>query len=122
MIPRYTGAEMGDIWTDRNKYQTWLDIEVLACEAMHKRGNVPPADLARIRKRAAFSVKRIEAIEKKINHDVIAFLTNVAENVGPSSRFIHRGLTSSDILDTDGHPHPGCEGRPPRCSGQGQAL
>ena len=100
MIPRYTGEAIGEIWTDRNKYQTWLDIEVLACEAMHKRGHVPAADLARIRKRAAFNVKRVETIEKKVNHDVIAFLTNVAENVGPSSRFIHRGLTSSDILDT----------------------
>jgi adenylosuccinate lyase len=100
MIPRYTGEEIGKIWTDQNKYQTWLDIEVLACEAMHRRGHVPAADLARIRKRAAFSVKRIEAIEKKVNHDVIAFLTDVAKNVGPSSRFIHRGLTSSDILDT----------------------
>lgn len=100
MIPRYTGEAIGEIWTDRNKYQTWLDIEVLACEAMHKRGHVPTADLARIRKRAAFNVKRVETIEKKVNHDVIAFLTNVAENVGPSSRFIHRGLTSSDILDT----------------------
>jgi len=100
MIPRYTGEQIGSIWTDQNKYQTWLDIEVLACEAMQKRGQVPAADLTRIRKRAAFSVKRIETIEKKVNHDVIAFLTNVAEKVGPSSRFIHRGLTSSDILDT----------------------
>lgn len=100
MIPRYTGAEMGAIWTDENKYRTWLDIEILACEAMHKRGMVPGADLNRIRKRAKFSVKRINTIEKKVNHDVIAFLTNVAEHVGPSSRYIHRGLTSSDILDT----------------------
>ena len=100
MIPRYTGPEIGAIWTDENKYQTWLDIEILACEAMNKLGMVPTADLNRIRKRAAFSVKRIDTIEKKVNHDVIAFLTNVAEHVGPSSRYIHRGLTSSDILDT----------------------
>ena len=100
MIPRYTRPEMGDIWTDQNKYQTWLDVEILACEAMNKLGAVPAADLKRIKTRAAFSVKRIDAIEKKVDHDVIAFLTNVAEHVGPSSRFIHKGLTSSDVLDT----------------------
>jgi len=100
MIPRYTGREMGAIWTDENKYRTWLRIEILACEAMHKLGRIPQADLARIRKRADFRVKRIEAIEARVNHDVIAFLTNVAEYVGPSARFIHRGLTSSDVLDT----------------------
>ncbi len=100
MIPRYTGAEIGAIWTDQNRYSIWLDVEILACEAMNKLGMVPAADLNRIKKRAKFSVKRIDAIEKKVNHDVIAFLTNVAEHVGPSSRYIHRGLTSSDILDT----------------------
>ncbi len=100
MIPRYTGPEMGAIWTDENKYRTWLAIEILACEAMHQRGQVPAADLKRIRTRAAFSVKRIDKIEARVNHDVIAFLTNVAEHVGPSARFIHRGLTSSDVLDT----------------------
>ena len=100
MIARYTGAEMGGIWTDENKYRTWLQIEILACEAMHRLGMVPAADLERIRKRATFSVRRIEQIERKVNHDVIAFLTNVAEYVGPSSRYLHRGLTSSDILDT----------------------
>lgn len=100
MIPRYTGAEMGAIWTDENKYRIWLDIEILACEAMRQLGQVPAADLARIKKRARFDVARIEAIEAEVNHDVIAFLTNVAEHVGPSARFIHRGLTSSDVLDT----------------------
>ena len=100
MIPRYTGAEMGALWTDEAKYATWLEIEILACEAMHKLGIVPAADLARIRKRAAFDVDRIEEIEAEVRHDVIAFLTNVAEHVGPSARYIHRGLTSSDVLDT----------------------
>jgi len=100
MIPRYTGAEMGAIWTDENRYGIWLRIEVLACEAMHELGLLPAKDLAGIRKRAAFDVARIEAIEKEVKHDVIAFLTNVAEYVGPSARYIHRGLTSSDILDT----------------------
>jgi len=100
MIPRYTRPEMGAIWEDENKFSVWLRIEILACEAMHKLGVVPAADLKRIKSRAAFSVKRINAIEAKVNHDVIAFLTNVAEHVGPSSRFIHLGLTSSDVLDT----------------------
>ncbi|MEI8121236.1 MAG: adenylosuccinate lyase [bacterium] len=100
MIPRYTRPEMGAIWSDQNKFGVWLNIEILACEAMHKLGVVPAADLRRIKARAAFSVKRINAIEARVNHDVIAFLTNVAEHVGPSSRFIHRGLTSSDVLDT----------------------
>lgn len=100
MIPRYTGSEMGAIWSDENKYSIWLKIEILACEAMHKQGLVPKADLARIKKRARFNVARIDEIELKVRHDVIAFLSNVAEYVGPSSRYIHRGLTSSDILDT----------------------
>ncbi|MFO7534200.1 MAG: adenylosuccinate lyase [Kiritimatiellia bacterium] len=100
MIPRYTGPEMGAIWTDENKFAIWLKIEILACEAMHKRGQVPAADLKNIREKAAFEVDRINEIEKKVNHDVIAFLTNVAEHVGPSSRFIHKGMTSSDVLDT----------------------
>ena len=100
MIPRYTSPEMGAIWSDENKFGVWLKIEILACEAMHKLGIVPAADLKRIKTRAAFSVARINKIEAKVNHDVIAFLTNVAEHVGPSSRFIHRGLTSSDVLDT----------------------
>jgi adenylosuccinate lyase len=100
MIPRYTRPEMAAIWADENKFRIWLEIEVLACEAMHKLGEVPAADLRRIRTRARFSVKRIDAIEREVNHDVIAFLTNVAEHVGPSSRYIHKGLTSSDVIDT----------------------
>jgi len=100
MITRYTGPEMGAIWTDENRYRTWLTIEILACEAMHRLGTIPAADLARIKKRANFSIGRINRIESKVNHDVVAFLTNVSEHVGPSARYIHRGLTSSDILDT----------------------
>lgn len=100
MIPRYTRPEMGAIWRDENKFHTWLKIEVLACEAMNKLGQVPSADLRNIKSRAKFNVKEIDRIEAKVNHDVIAFLTNVAKYVGPSSRFIHKGLTSSDILDT----------------------
>ncbi|OVE74225.1 adenylosuccinate lyase [bacterium B17] len=100
MIPRYTDPEIGNIWTDHNRFNIWLDIEILACEAMNKLKMVPDADLARIKKRAKFTVERIDEIEREVNHDVIAFLTAVSENVGPSSRYIHRGLTSSDILDT----------------------
>ncbi len=100
MVPRYTRPEMGDIWSDENKYRTWLQVEILACEAMNRRGAVPDADLKRIQKRADFSVQRIAEIEAEVDHDVIAFLTNVAEHVGPSARFIHKGLTSSDVLDT----------------------
>lgn len=100
MIPRYTRPEMGAIWTDENKFRTWLQIEVLACEAMNKLGQVPSSDLRNIKSRSKFNVKEIDRIEAKVNHDVIAFLTNVAKYVGPSSRFIHKGLTSSDILDT----------------------
>ena len=100
MISRYTRPEMGAIWTDENKFRIWLDIEVLACEAQHKLGVIPKADLQRIQKRARFDIQRIDAIEREVNHDVIAFLTSVAEFVGPSSRFIHKGMTSSDVIDT----------------------
>ncbi len=100
MVPRYTRPEMGAIWEDENKYRNWLRVEVLACEAMHRQGQIPAADLKRIQQRADFSVERIAEIEAEVDHDVIAFLTNVAEHVGPSARFIHKGLTSSDVLDT----------------------
>jgi len=91
---------MGAIWTDENKFKTWLAIEIYACEAMHKLGLIPAKDLAVIRAKSRFDVARINEIEAKVNHDVIAFLTNVAEYVGPAARHMHRGLTSSDILDT----------------------
>ncbi len=91
---------MGVIWTDEQKYSAWLKVEVLACEAMNRLGEVPDADLKRIQKRANFTVERIDEIEEVTHHDVIAFLTNVAEYVGPSARYIHKGLTSSDVLDT----------------------
>ncbi|MBN2302656.1 MAG: adenylosuccinate lyase [Lentisphaerae bacterium] len=100
MISRYTDPKIGKIWSDENKYRIWLQVEILACEAMNKLGLIPAQHLARIKKRANFNPKRINKIEKDVNHDVIAFLTNVAEYVGPSARYIHRGLTSSDVLDT----------------------
>src|SRR2546423_2268381 len=91
---------MSEIWSDDRKFQIWLEIEVLACEAMAELGQIPEKDAAEIRKRARFSIPRILEIEKRTNHDVIAFLENVAESVGPPARWIHQGLTSSDILDT----------------------
>ncbi|VBB45539.1 Adenylosuccinate lyase [uncultured Desulfatiglans sp.] len=100
MISRYTRTEMGRIWEDENRYAKWLDVELAACEAMSEEGIVPREALENIRRKAGFSVQRILEIEEETRHDVIAFLTNVAEHVGPDSRFIHLGLTSSDVLDT----------------------
>jgi adenylosuccinate lyase len=100
MIPRYSLPEMVKIWSDENRFQKMLDIEILACEAMSNLGKVPKKDLRKIKSKAKFSVKRIEKIEQKTRHDVIAFLHNIAEHVGPASRFVHQGLTSSDVLDT----------------------
>lgn len=100
MIARYTRPEMGNIWTEENKFQTWLEVEILACEAQAELGVIPKEAAKVIRQKSKFDVKRIEEIEKEVNHDVIAFLTNVGEYVGPESRFIHLGMTSSDVLDT----------------------
>ena len=91
---------MRNIWSDEHKFQIWLEIELLACEAMAEFGQIPKKDAAEIRKRARFSIPEIAEIEKRTNHDVIAFLENVADSVGPAARWIHQGLTSSDILDT----------------------
>lgn len=100
MIERYTLPEMGKIWEDKFKFDTWLQIEILACEARAEMGEIPKADVEIIRKKAKFDIKRVLEIEETTKHDVIAFLTNVAEYVGPESRHIHYGMTSSDILDT----------------------
>ncbi len=100
MIARYTRPEMGRIWTLENKYRKWLEVELAVCEARAERGEIPDWAMKDIREKAAFRVERIDAIEKETQHDVIAFLTCVAESVGPASRFIHEGLTSSDVLDT----------------------
>lgn len=100
MIQRYTRPEMGSIWEDQNKYAIWLEIEILACEAQSELGLIPKQDVKTIREKARFDVDAILEIEQTTKHDVIAFLTNVAEYVGPSSRFIHMGMTSSDVLDT----------------------
>ena len=100
MISRYTRPEMGRIWEPENRFAKWLQVEIVACEAMAEEGLIPEEALENIKKKANFSVERIMEIEEETKHDVIAFLTNVAEYVGPDSRFIHLGLTSSDILDT----------------------
>ena len=100
MIGRYTRPAMGRIWESENRFRKWLDIELCACEAWHKLGKIPKKSLDTIVRKAAFDVQRIDEIEKTVKHDVIAFLTSVAESVGPDSRYIHMGLTSSDILDT----------------------
>jgi adenylosuccinate lyase len=91
---------MGSVWTDERKFSILLEIELLACEAQAKLGVIPRAAVAKIRAKAGFNLRRIDAIERKVHHDVIAFLTNVGERVGPEARFIHLGMTSSDILDT----------------------
>lgn len=100
MIKRYSLPEMNSIWAEKNKYQNWLKVELAVCEAWHKAGEIPPQALQRIKEKAAFSVKRIEEIEKVVKHDLIAFLASIAENVGEDSRYIHLGLTSYDIVDT----------------------
>jgi len=100
MIQRYTRPEMGQLWADEHKFRIWLDIEILACEAQAQLGVIPKEAARTIRDKAAFDVRRIDEIEQQVKHDVIAFLTNVGEHVGAESRFIHLGMTSSDILDT----------------------
>ena len=100
MIPRYSREEMAAIWSPENRFQKWLDIEILACEALTASGEIPEESLKNIKEKAGFDIERIDEIEKTTKHDVIAFLTSVAEKVGEDSRFIHMGLTSSDILDT----------------------
>ncbi|MCM2254418.1 MAG: adenylosuccinate lyase [Vicinamibacteria bacterium] len=100
MIPRYTRPEMGRLWSDESRFQAWLDVEIAATEALCARGVVPPEALQAIRDKARFDVARIDAIEAEVQHDVIAFVSCVAENVGPEGRWLHYGLTSSDVVDT----------------------
>ena len=100
MISRYTMPEMADLWSDENKFATWLKVEIAVCEARAERGEIPSGAVSAIKRKASFDIDRITAIEAEVDHDVIAFLTNVAENVGYESKYIHVGLTSSDILDT----------------------
>jgi len=100
VIPRYARPEMSAIWTPEAKYAAWLRVELAVCDELARRGEIPKKALDTIRRKARFDADRIDEIEKQVKHDVIAFLTNVAEHVGPDARFIHMGLTSSDILDT----------------------
>jgi adenylosuccinate lyase len=100
MITRYTLPEMGALWSEQNKFQKWLDVEIAVCEVHAEMGTIPADALEQIKSRARFSVDRINEIEKTTNHDVIAFTTNLAESIGEASRFVHYGLTSSDVVDT----------------------
>ena len=100
MIERYTLPEMGAVWSQQNKFQKWLDVEIAVCEVHAEDGVIPADALAEIKAKAAFTVERIGEIERTTDHDVIAFTTNLAENIGEASRFVHYGLTSSDVVDT----------------------
>lgn len=100
MIKRYTLPEMGAIWTEQNRYQKWLDVEMAVCEAWHELGEIPSDALDRIKKKIGFSVERIEEIERVVKHDVLAFLHSIADFVGEDSRYVHLGLTSYDVVDT----------------------
>jgi adenylosuccinate lyase len=100
MISRYTRPEMGRIWSEENGFQKWLDVEILAAEGMARLGKIPKAAIARIKKNARFNVKRIREIEREVKHEIIAFLSSVAESIGDDARYLHVGMTSSDVMDT----------------------
>lgn len=100
MIDRYTREEMGAIWTEENKYNAWLEVEILACEAWAELGVIPRADVEEMRKKAAFTVERIYEIEQETRHDVVAFTRTVSESLGPERKWVHYGLTSTDVVDT----------------------
>ena len=100
MIKRYSRKEMVEIWDEKNKYQIWLNIEIAAAQAMEKLRLIPKGVVARIKKKSKINVSRIHKIESKVNHDVIAFLTSISEKVGNEGKYLHLGMTSSDVLDT----------------------
>src|SRR4051812_20476827 len=100
MIPRYSRPEMAAIWAPEARFQIWFEIEAHACDAQAKLGVIPKSAAKAVWKRGKFEVERIDEIERETKHDVIAFLTNLAEHVGPEARFVHQGMTSSDVLDT----------------------
>ena len=100
MIERYSRKEIKKIWDEKNKYQIWLDIEIAAAQAMEKWKFIPKGVSAKIRRKAVINVEKIHKIESKVHHDLIAFLTSVTEKVGPEGKFLHKGMTSSDVLDT----------------------
>jgi adenylosuccinate lyase len=100
LIERYTRPEMGSLWSDQARLQSWLDVELAVCEVLAERGMIPADDMNAIRSKAGFDVQRIAEIEAEVGHDVIAFVTSVAETIGPAGRHVHYGLTSSDVVDT----------------------
>lgn len=102
MIERYETEEMKRIWSDENRFQKWLEVELAVCEAWTEEGRIPAEAMETIRKRAGFDLERIAEIESSTHHDVIAFVSSVAEKIGPEGRFVHLGLTSSDVVDTAG--------------------
>ena len=100
MIERYSRKEIKTIWEEKNKYKIWLQIEIAAAQAMEKLRVIPKGVSAKVKRKAKIDVKRIHKIESKVHHDVIAFLTSINEKVGPEGKFLHKGMTSSDVLDT----------------------
>ena len=100
MISRYSRKELTEIWSEENKYKIWLDVEIAAAQAMEKFNIIPKGVASVIRRRGKINVKRILQIENKVKHDVIAFLTSITEKVGKEARYLHKGMTSSDVLDT----------------------
>ena len=100
MISRYSRKELTNIWSEENKYKIWLNVEIAAAEAMEKLGYIPKGVSSTVKKKAKIDVKRIHKIESKVKHDVIAFLTSITEKTGINSRYLHQGMTSSDVLDT----------------------
>ena len=100
MIERYTRPEMGAIWTEENRYQAWLEVEILACEAWSELGVIPKEDVEKLREKASFNIERIHEIEAETRHDVVAFTRAVSETVGEERKWVHYGLTSTDVVDT----------------------
>ena len=100
MIARYSRKELTSIWSEENKYKIWLDVEIAAAQAMEKLGHIPRGVSSIVKKKSKINVKRIHAIESKVKHDVIAFLTSITEKTGIKTRYLHQGMTSSDVLDT----------------------
>ena len=100
MISRYSRKELTSIWSEENKYKVWLNVEIAAAEAMEKLGHIPKGVSLIVKKKGKINVKRIHAIESKVKHDVIAFLTSITEKAGVKARYLHQGMTSSDVLDT----------------------
>src|SRR6266704_6810055 len=100
MITRYTRPEMGRIWSEENRFRMWMEVEIAACEAQAKLGRIPAKAAQTIRKKASFSVERINELERVTDHDLIAFVSCMGEAIGPEARYVHLGLTSTDVVDT----------------------